>query len=101
MTLSTFDIESINEGADFWYYEIGVNVIPANTKEKKTFENWLPWQDKSIPKELHEFRKKNGEYGKGIAVVLGKLWRGKYQGQFLNGIDCDNKKSIEEICKVL
>jgi hypothetical protein len=91
-------LEKVNQWADFWYYEIGVNVIPANTKEKITYETWLPWQDKPIPEELHKFRKENGEYGKGIAVVLGKIWRGPYQGQYLNGIDCDNKKAIEEIC---
>ena len=91
-------LEKINQWADFWYYEIGINVIPANTKEKITYEAWLPWQDQPIPEELHKFRKENGEYGKGIAVVLGKIWRGPYQGQYLNGIDCDNKKAIKEIC---
>ena len=30
----------MNESADYWYYEIGVNVIPANTKEKNTYETW-------------------------------------------------------------
>ena len=88
----------INQWADFWFYERGVNVIPANTKEKVTFVSWSECQDKPIPEELHELRKKNGEYGKGIAVVLGRIWRGKHQGQYLNGIDCDNRKAIEEIC---
>ena len=90
--------KEFNKHIDFWYYEIGVNIIPANTKTKETFENWSQWQDKSIPKELHEFRKKNGEYDKGIAIVLGQIWRGKYSGQYINGIDCDNRKAIEEIC---
>jgi DNA replicative helicase MCM subunit Mcm2 (Cdc46/Mcm family) len=89
---------SIDRWVDFWYYEIGVNIIPANTKEKITFVNWSECQNIPITEELHEIRKKNGEYSKGIAIVLGKIWRGKYQGQYLNGIDCDNKKAIEEIC---
>ena len=89
---------SINQWTDYWYYKIGVNVIPANTKEKITYENWISWQDKPVPEELHELRKKNGKYSRGIAIVLGKIWRGKYQSQYLNGIDCDNKKAIEEIC---
>ena len=25
----------LNEWSDFWYYQIGVNVIPANTKDKE------------------------------------------------------------------
>ena len=33
--------EIMNKSADFWYYEIGINVIPANTKEKNTFEHWI------------------------------------------------------------
>ena len=61
----------INKWADFWHYQIGVNVIPAHTKEKKTYENWLQWQDKPISDELHEQRKRNGEYNKGIAIITG------------------------------
>src|SRR5688500_7086917 len=92
------NINSINESADFWHYQIGVNVIPSNTENKKTYENWSQWQDKPIPDELHEQRKRNGEYNKGIAIITGKIWRGKNKGKYLNGIDCDNRKAIEEIC---
>ena len=88
----------INKWADFWHYVIGVNVIPANTKEKATYENWSQWQDKPIPDELHEQRKRNGEYNEGIAIITGQIWRDKNKGKYLNGIDCDNKKAIEEIC---
>ena len=45
---TTFNLGLLNDWADFWYSEIGVNVIPANTKDKKTFENWIKWQDQSI-----------------------------------------------------
>ena len=88
----------INKWADFWHYQIGVNVIPADTENKETYENWLQWQDKPISDELHEQRKRNGEYNKGIAIVTGPIWRGKNKGKYLNGIDCDNKKAIEKIC---
>ncbi|HSF51545.1 MAG TPA: bifunctional DNA primase/polymerase, partial [Nitrososphaeraceae archaeon] len=88
-----------NNSADFWYYQIGVNVIPADTENKETYENWSQWQDKPIPDELHEERKRNGEYNKGIAIVTGKIWRGKYKGKYLVAIDCDNKKAIEEFCR--
>jgi hypothetical protein len=90
--------DEINKWADFWHYQIGVNIIPANTKNKQTFENWSQWQHKPVSDELHEQRKRNGEYNKGIAIVTGKIWRGKNKGKYLNGIDCDNKKAIEEIC---
>ena len=65
-------LDKINQWADFWYYEIGVNVIPANTREKNTFEPWTPWQDKSIPSEVHKERKINGDYKYGIAIIPGK-----------------------------
>jgi hypothetical protein len=98
MIINNSNINSINDWADFWHYEVGVNVIPADTKNKQTYENWTQWQNTPIPDELHEQRKKNGDYKKGIAIVTGPIWRGKNKGKYLNGIDCDNKKAIEEIC---
>ncbi len=99
MNYSNSNINSINECADFWNNDIGVNVIPADTKNKQTYENWLPWQDKPIPNELHEQRKKNGEYNKGIALIPGKIGKGQFKGKYLVAIDLDNKKAIEEFCK--
>ena len=98
MIYNKTNINSINDSADFWHYKTGVNVFLADTQNKQTYENWSQWQDKPIPDELHEERKRNGEYNKGIAIVTGPIWRGKNKGKNLNGIDCDNKKAIEEIC---
>jgi len=42
----------------FWFYQIGADVIPANTKEKNTFESWSKCQDRSISEEIYKFRKK-------------------------------------------
>lgn len=92
-------LDGINQWADFWHYETGVNVIPANTKEKTTLEKWSQWQDKHIPDELHEQHKRNGEYNNGIAVITGKIWRGLYKDKYLVAIDLDNKKAIEEFCR--
>jgi putative DNA primase/helicase len=99
MIINNNNINSINDWADFWFYQIGVNVITADTKNKKTYENWLPWQDEPISEEEHELRKKNGEYNKGIALIPGKLWRGLFEDKYLIAIDLDNKKAIEEFCK--
>lgn len=93
------NLRSLNEWSDFWYYDIGVNVIPANTKEKQIYENWLQWQEQSIPSEVHESRKKAGYYNKGIAIMLGKIWRGPYKDKYLTAIDLDNKKAIDEFCR--
>ena len=98
MSQNSFSNNNYNELLDHYFYEIGVNVIPADTENKETHENWSQWQDRPIPEELHNKRKRNGEYNNGIAIVTGKIWRGKHKGKYLIGIDCDNKKAIEEIC---
>ena len=33
-----------------------------------------------------------------LAVMTGKIHKGKNEGKYLIGIDCDNLKAIEEIC---
>ena len=99
LVLSMLSLNEVNKWADFWHFHIGLNVIPADTENKTTYENWLQWQDKSISDELHEERKKNCEYNKGIALIPGKIWRGPFKGKYLVAIDLDNKKSIEEFCR--
>src|SRR5437016_10087119 len=48
--------------------------------------------------EEYEELKKAGAFIRGAAVITGKVWRGNYVGYYLNGIDFDNSKAIEEIC---
>jgi Bifunctional DNA primase/polymerase, N-terminal len=89
----------INEWADFWRYTIGVNVIPADTRKKVTYEKWPEWQDKPIPEELHNQWKTENKFSNGIAVVLGKVWHNKQKlALYLNGIDADNSNVVDEIC---
>jgi bifunctional DNA primase/polymerase-like protein len=99
MTSSNTNI--FNEAADFLFSRIGANPVPADTKYKKINIRWGEFQDKSVPIEVHESRKEKGEYDKGIAVMTGRLHRGKNEGKYLIGIDCDNKKAIDEICNSL
>jgi desulfoferrodoxin (superoxide reductase-like protein) len=87
-----------NAWADFWYYEIGVNVVPAHTQKKKTFMEWKRWQTESIPEELHDQWKRENKFADGLAIILGKVWRGEHIGEYLIFIDCDNLKAIEEFC---
>ncbi len=88
---------NINEWADFWFYKIGVNVIPADTKNKKTSFRWSEFKEKSIPEEKHEQIKKDGGYEKGVAIMTGMLYRGPYRGKYIVGIDIDNKKGAKEL----
>jgi hypothetical protein len=92
-------LNDFNGWADFWRYHIGVNVIPADTQNKVTYQSWSEWQNKPIPDKLHNEWKHTGAFNKGIAVILGKVWHNKEKlGLYLNGIDADNLKAIEEIC---
>jgi hypothetical protein len=85
--------------SDFWRYEIGVNVIPADTRNKSTEIKWSQYQDKPIPEWQHEQWKTSGAFINGMAVILGKVYHNKQKdGLYLIGIDCDNAKAIEELC---
>ncbi len=89
---------TINEWADFWRDDVGVNVIPANTKYKKPIVAWTEWQDKPIPKELHEQWKREKIFENGMAIVVGKVWHNELKaGLYLCAVDCDNRKAIEEM----
>ena len=89
---------NINDWADFWYYIVGVNVIPADTINKETYETWSEWQNNSIPENLHIERKNTKKYSNGIALIPGTVWRGSNKDKNLVFIDLDNQKAIDEIC---
>lgn len=89
---------TINEWADFWRNDIGVNVIPANTKYKKPIVAWTEWQDKAIPLEIHEQWKREDKFKNGMAVIAGMVWHNDLKrGLYLGAIDCDNRLGIEEM----
>lgn len=92
---------SNNQAADFWRYTIGVNAMPADTREKTVYINWSPWQNQPVSEEQHKEWKNNKSFDEGLAMIPGRIWRGPYEGQYLVAIDCDNKKAIDEICNSL
>jgi putative DNA primase/helicase len=100
LTYSDSDSNSdkFNERADFLINSIGANPLPADTKIKRIYVNWGEYQNKSIPIQVHKSRKEKGEYNNGLAVMTGPIHRGKNEGKYLVGIDCDNRKAIDEIC---
>jgi len=46
-----FDLD-LNTYADFWFYNIGVNVIAADTVNKKAVEEWSKYQNNPVSPEL-------------------------------------------------
>jgi len=90
-----------NEYADFWRYEVGVNVIPANSKQKIPLTKWTEYQNNPIPKEIHDEWKKENKFNQGLAVICGQVFHNdEHKGKWLNGIDCDNKLGLEKLCPV-
>ncbi len=90
---------SNNEWADFWRYQIGVNVIPADTKNKTTWVKWSQYQNKPITGEQHKQWKLDDDFSKGMALIPGKVWHSPSKnGLYLIFIDLDNEKAIEEFC---
>jgi putative DNA primase/helicase len=89
-------IEEINQWVDFWRYEIGVNVIPSKTVQKKPIVGWIEWQHSPIPQEQHDEWKQKNMFKDGMAIITGKVWHNpKYNSYYLLAIDCDNKKGMD------
>ena len=86
---------------DFWFHTIGISVIHANTRIKDTHEKWTQWQEKPIPVDIYEEWKKSGAFNFGCAIIMGKIWRGKYKGKYLACIDIDNEKGMREVLSKL
>ena len=93
--------KTFNEWADYWRYEVGVNVIPANTKYKTTSIHWQKWQNVPIPEDLHVYWKDNNVFElEGMAVMLGNILHNKKKKDLsLFCIDLDNKKAVESFSK--
>jgi hypothetical protein len=88
-----------NEWADFWRYNIGLNVIPADSRNKRTYARWSQWQDEGVDEEQHMKWKKDNSFSNGIAIMPGKLWHKEdLKDHYLCFIDLDNEKAIEEVC---
>jgi P4 family phage/plasmid primase-like protien len=95
---ATVELTSVNDWADWWRNEIGVNVIPAISKEKMPIVKWKQFQGGPIPDEIHRQWKEQGLFDNGMAIILGRVWhRIDRQDYFLACIDVDNKKGIEEL----
>jgi hypothetical protein len=98
MTL-TKSIIAINESADFWRYDIGVNVIPSDTKNKTTNIQWSAYQGSPVPEALYEQWKMEEAFNKGIAVIPGRVWHKEdKQNLYFTFIDADKQIAIDELC---
>lgn len=89
----------INESADYWRYDIGLNAIPADTKNKTTNIQWSAYQLQPISEKLHEQWKQEGAFNKGIAIIPGRVWHKQdKQNLYFIFIDADKQNAINELC---
>jgi hypothetical protein len=98
MSQITYNPNDYNKWLDHYFYGIGVNVIPANSKEKRPIISYTEYLNNSILPETFETWKKEGKFKDGFIIILGRIWRGEYEGYYLIGIDLDSKSSIEKFC---
>ena len=94
INFSTLDY---NGYAKFWYYNIGLNVFPADSKNKKPIVKWKEYETESISEEQFEQWITQDKFKNGMCIICGKSFRGKYVGSYLNVIDCDNKLAIDRL----
>jgi hypothetical protein len=92
-------LDDYNKWADYWRNQVGVNIIPADTKNKTTWTQWREWQDKPIPEEIHSNWKSDNAFSSGMAVIPGKVWhRQDKKDYYLIALDADKIEAITEIC---
>lgn len=87
---------SIYDNLHYFYYQMGINLIPMDSRNKRPLVNWKEWQDKVIPNEIFEKLKNEGLFKNGFALFTGRIWRGPNRGKYLICIDIDNNGGMEE-----
>jgi hypothetical protein len=92
-------LKCVNDWADFWRDAIGVNVIPADTRNKSIYIKWSAWQDNPIPEDQHNQWKLKNDFSSGIAIIPGKVWHNEQKKDlYLTFVDIDKSIAIEEFC---
>jgi hypothetical protein len=91
---------SPREFCNYWYFEIGVNVIPVDSKTNTPSLPWKGWQKKSVPLDQHISWSQDGIYDSGIGIITGEINRGEYQGKYLACIDIYNKEGIRQFLSI-
>ena len=88
---------SIYDNLDYFYYHLGANVIPIDSRNKLPLVNWKEWQWRAIPSDVFEMWKQKGLFEKGYGILTGKLWKYEKEDYYLICIDCDNELALKEL----
>jgi hypothetical protein len=97
----TKKLKTTEDHANYWFYDIGVQVIPFNTRERRPVlpkvEHTEFFERLMKVEEFNNF-KDRGCYDNGFIIKLGQIEKGKYKGKYLNALDLDNHRAIQEFC---
>ncbi len=88
------------EWLDHYFYKIGVNVVPANSKNKRPIIPYKQYLNNHISSDLFESWKNENKFKDGFIIILGKIWRGINEGKYIIGIDIDKELGIKEFCTI-
>ena len=92
------ELKDLNQGADFWRFNIGANVYPADSKNKASYIRRKHWHNRPIPLVRHEKWKTVGSFSKGLAVSAGKvLHRPDKTDFYLISIEWDQSLGFGEL----
>ena len=75
-----------------------LQLLPAKSPRKDILwrNGQINYQIEPLSKEQFEEWKKQGLFKDGLAIIMGKIWRGKNAGKFLTCVDLDNELAIKE-----
>ena len=89
---------NVNQLVYFWRYQIGVNVIPAKTRNKRPLVQWEQYHNVPITEEEHNEWKQQNKFKDGLAIIAGKvLHNDAKKNLYLILVDLDNQKAIDEV----
>lgn len=77
---------------DYLFYEIGLNIIPANAKKMSYNALLDEWTELPIPDSTFNFWKRKGYFKKSkrklnYGIIIGQIHRGNNKGKFLKNMD--------------
>jgi hypothetical protein len=91
--------QQFNEGANSWFYDIGVPTIPGKYKTKQPCVYWEGYQENPPTEEEHKRWLNEGKYSGGVIILCGLACNRKdRQNLYLVGVDIDKQKGIDEFC---
>lgn len=102
MTESNISTEGqqFDAAADFCRDGLGVNAFPSESRGKRALVSWSPFENKPLPRELHEEWKRQGLFSRGIMIMPGRAWHKEGTTPlWLVSLDFDKIEPLEDFVR--